>query len=109
LNLGLLIAEGFATLLAIVTLASDLVGTRIIRIRRLRRAAPLGPGHRLIGAGVCLACGTIFLTGLGRYWQWPEQRYHGMLSYLMPVMLVAMTLIIAGAVVRARSRRRPTR
>jgi hypothetical protein len=105
LNLVLLIALGFAALLAVVTLGSDLAGTRGKRIRILRRSAPLGPGQRLIGAGVCLECGTIFLTALARYRHWSDQRVHDMIGYLMLVMLVAVSLTIAGAAVYVRSRR----
>ncbi len=108
MNLGLLIFIGLAALLAVVTLISDLAGARGSRIRVWRRSAPLGPGQRLIGAGVCLACGAIFLGELARYRHWPGHRFHHMLGYLMPVMLVAMTLVIAGVAVSVASRR-PTR
>ena len=107
MDLGLLIADGFAALLVVVTLGLDLAGWRD-RIPGLRRSAPRAPGHWLIGAGVGLECGTVFLSGLARYRHWPEQRYHDLHRYVTPAMLVAVTLIIAGAAVQVRSRR-PTR
>ena len=103
MNLGFLIFDGFVGLLAVVTLISDLAG-RGNWIRGLRRSAPRRPGQRLIGAGVGLECGTIFLSGLARYRHWPEQQYHDMLRYLLPAMLVAVILLIAGAAVSVRSR-----
>jgi hypothetical protein len=107
LDLGLLIFNGFVALLWAVTLSLDLAG-RGNWIRILRRSAPPGPGQLLIGAGASLECGTFFLSGLARYRHWPDQRYDDMLHYLLPLMLVAATLLIAGVAVQIRSRR-PTR
>ena len=103
MDLSLLIFNGVVALLAVVTLSLDLAG-RGNRIRILRRSAPPRPGQRLIGAGVGLNCGTIFLTGLARYRHWPDQRYDDRLRYLLPLMLVAVILIIAGLAVSLRSR-----
>ena len=55
-----------------------------------------------------LADGRYRACGLARYRHWPDQRYDDMLRYLLPLMLVAATLLIAGVAVQVRSRR-PTR
>ncbi len=101
LDLTLLISDGLAALATAVILVLDLAGVRITR--RSRQAVKRG--SRLMGAGICLECSIVFLTGLARYRHWSSHIYDGMHSYLMALMLVALGLIIAGITVLLRARR----